>query len=125
MRIGFATKGEVTASLTLVNKTATRLPEAAWVTNTPVGSGAGNWSMDKLGGAVSPLEVADGASRGLHNVLSGVTLMPKAGSWYLGANVPDKPRVFMPYVAGVAIYREICEKTVADGWPGFEFSPPE
>ena len=63
--------GEVQASLTLVNKTATRLPEAMWVTNTPVGSGAGNWSMDKLGGAVSPLDVATGASRGLHNILTG------------------------------------------------------
>jgi len=100
MRIGFATKGEVTASLTLVNKTATRLPEAAWVTNTPVGSGAGNWSMDKLGGAVSPLEVADGASRGLHNVLSGVTFMPKAGgSVFFGSSDAgvvrwDKPLPF-------------------------------
>jgi len=59
------------------------------------------------------------------NEAAGATLMPKAGSWYLGANVPGKPRVFMPYVAGVAVYREICEKTVADGWPGFEFSAPE
>ena len=59
------------------------------------------------------------------NEAAGETLMPKAGSWYLGANVPGKPRVFMPYVAGVAIYREICEKTVADGWPGFEFRAPD
>ena len=73
--------GEVQASLTLVNKTATRLPEAMWVTNTPVGSGAGNWSMDKLGGAVSPLDVATGASRGLHNILT--------GEWTLTQNRTD------------------------------------
>lgn len=81
MRVHFNPEqpGEVTASLTLVNKTATRLPEAAWVTNTPIGSVDGNWSMDKLGGAVSPLDVAVGASRGLHNILTGVNFTSKSG----------------------------------------------
>jgi cyclohexanone monooxygenase len=50
------------------------------------------------------------------------TLMPKGGSWYLGANVPGKPRVFMPYAAGVAVYRAICEEVVANDYHGFVFS---
>lgn len=47
------------------------------------------------------------------------TLMLKAASWYLGANVPGKPRVFMPYVGGVGAYREICDGIAADDYRGF------
>ena len=47
------------------------------------------------------------------------TLMPKAASWYLGANVPGKPRVFMPYVGGVGSYRKICDEVAADHYRGF------
>jgi cyclohexanone monooxygenase len=43
-------------------------------------------------------------------------------SWYLGANIPGKPRIFMPYVAGVGVYRDVCEEIVADGYRGFEIS---
>ena len=50
------------------------------------------------------------------------TLFPQGGSWYLGANVPGKPRIFMPYAAGVGAYREACEAVVAKGYRGFEFA---
>ena len=53
--------------------------------------------------------------------VANATLMPKGGSWYLGANIPGKPRVFMPYAAGVGIYREVCEDVVANGYRGFVF----
>jgi cyclohexanone monooxygenase len=51
-----------------------------------------------------------------------MTLFPKAGSWYLGANIPGKPRVFMPYVAGVGVYRQICDRVAAQGYEGFHLS---
>ena len=47
------------------------------------------------------------------------TLYPKASSWYVGANVPGKARVFMPYVAGMDVYRERCDQVAADGYAGF------
>lgn len=48
------------------------------------------------------------------------TLLPMASSsWYLGANVPGKPRVFMPYAGGMAHYRGICEQVAARGYDGF------
>jgi cyclohexanone monooxygenase len=47
------------------------------------------------------------------------TLYPEANSWYLGANVPGKPRVFMPYVGGFAHYDRICKDVVAKGYEGF------
>ena len=54
------------------------------------------------------------------NELAAATLMPRANSWYMGANVPGKPRVFMPYVGGVGVYREICDAVAAKGYDGFE-----
>ena len=47
------------------------------------------------------------------------TLYPQANSWYMGANIPGKPRVFMPYVGGVHIYKKKCEEVVANGYEGF------
>ncbi|MDF2235683.1 NAD(P)/FAD-dependent oxidoreductase [Albimonas sp. CAU 1670] len=57
------------------------------------------------------------------NEVAAATLLPRAASWYMGANIPGKPRVFMPYL-GVSTYREACEAAVADGWRGFRFAPP-
>ncbi len=47
------------------------------------------------------------------------TLFPKADSWYLGANVPGKPRVFMLFVSGFATYNDICAEVAARGYSGF------
>ncbi|GAP35397.1 NAD(P)/FAD-dependent oxidoreductase [Piscinibacter sakaiensis] len=57
------------------------------------------------------------------NALADETLYPRANSWYLGANVPGKPRVFMPYVGGVEAYRKACDEVVAAGYRGFAFAP--
>ncbi|MFZ4407827.1 MAG: flavin-containing monooxygenase [Paracraurococcus sp.] len=57
------------------------------------------------------------------NEAANATLLPQAGhSWYLGANVPGKPRVFMPYAGGMARYREICAEVAAKGYEGFTLS---
>ncbi len=50
------------------------------------------------------------------------TLFPQANSWYLGANIPGKKRVFMPYVGGFAPYEKRCDEVVANGYEGFTFS---
>ena len=47
------------------------------------------------------------------------TLFPQANSWYMGANVPGKPRVFLPYVGGFPAYVEACDDVVANGYRGF------
>ena len=47
------------------------------------------------------------------------TLYPLANSWYVGANVPGKPRVFMPYVGGFASYDRKCKAVAAGGYEGF------
>jgi cyclohexanone monooxygenase len=40
----------------------------------------------------------------------------------MGANVPGKPRVFMPYAGGVGPYRDLCENVKRDGYRGFRFA---
>jgi cyclohexanone monooxygenase len=46
---------------------------------------------------------------------------PTCNSWYLGANIEGKPRIFMPYIGGFPRYRETCERIVANDYEGFEF----
>jgi cation diffusion facilitator CzcD-associated flavoprotein CzcO len=53
------------------------------------------------------------------NEVGHATLYPLANSWYMGANVPGKPRIFMPYVGGVGAYRQRCDEVAARGYPGF------
>jgi cyclohexanone monooxygenase len=52
------------------------------------------------------------------------TLYPQAASWYMGANIEGKPRVFMPYIGGVGRYREECDAIVAKGYEGFRLAAP-
>ncbi|MEM8532417.1 MAG: NAD(P)/FAD-dependent oxidoreductase [Chloroflexota bacterium] len=53
------------------------------------------------------------------------TLHPLANSWYVGANIPGKPRVFMPYIGGVGNYRMICDQIAANDYEGFVFTKAE
>ena len=53
------------------------------------------------------------------NEVAWTTLYPQANSWYMGANVPGKPRIFMPYIGGVGPYRQICNDVAARGYDGF------
>jgi len=68
---------------------------------------------------VQPLADAEDEWVGVVNMRSQATLYPQCNSWYLGANVPGKPRVFMPYIAGMPAYRRKCEAVAAAGYTGF------
>ncbi|HWH97585.1 MAG TPA: cyclohexanone monooxygenase, partial [Pseudolysinimonas sp.] len=54
------------------------------------------------------------------NEIADSTLYVHADSWYLGANIPGKPRVFMPYAGGLAAYRASCDDVANSGYRGFE-----
>jgi cyclohexanone monooxygenase len=47
------------------------------------------------------------------------TLFPTADTWYMGANIPGKPRVFLPNLDFVGPYRAKCDAIAAGGYPGF------
>jgi cyclohexanone monooxygenase len=59
------------------------------------------------------------------NEVAHTTLYPQANSWYMGANVPGKPRIFMPYIGGVGVYRQICNDVAAMGYEGFVMTAAE
>ena len=58
------------------------------------------------------------------NDYADITLYPTAASWYMGANVVGKPRVFLPYVGGVDRYRAICDEVRTRDYLGFELCGP-
>jgi cyclohexanone monooxygenase len=57
------------------------------------------------------------------NEVADSTLYPLANSWYVGANIPGKPRVFMPYVGGFAGYKQKCDEIAANEYEGFVLTP--
>jgi cation diffusion facilitator CzcD-associated flavoprotein CzcO len=98
------------------------------LTNMPVAiEQHAEWIADCIGwmcanGIESCEPTVEAAERwGAHvNEAANVTLLPLAKhSWYLGANVPGKPQVFMPYAGGLARYRALCDDVAAKGYEGF------
>jgi cyclohexanone monooxygenase len=59
------------------------------------------------------------------NEVAHTTLYPQANSWYMGANIPGKPQIFMPYIGGVGVYRQICNDVAAKGYEGFAMTAAE
>src|ERR1700736_813736 len=59
------------------------------------------------------------------NEVAHTTLYPQANSWYMGANIPGKPQIFMPYIGGVGTYRQICNDVAAKGYEGFAMTMAE
>ena len=73
--------------------------------------------------AIEPTEAAQNAwTRHVADVAN-ATLYPLADSWYTGANIPGKTRVFMPYVGGVHAYKRKCDEIAAKGDEGFNMTP--
>jgi cyclohexanone monooxygenase len=68
---------------------------------------------------IEATEEAEDAWTAHVNEVAARTLYPKAASWYMGANIPGKPRVFMPYIGGVANYRQRCDAVAGNDYEGF------
>ncbi|MEO8145098.1 MAG: NAD(P)/FAD-dependent oxidoreductase [Betaproteobacteria bacterium] len=89
-----------------------------------------DWIVDCLAtmsangfGAVEPTEEAQAAWTRHVGDVADATLYPLANSWYMGANIPGKHRVFMPYVGGVHTYKRKCDEIAAKGYEGFTMTP--
>jgi cation diffusion facilitator CzcD-associated flavoprotein CzcO/acetyl esterase/lipase len=90
-----------------------------------------DWVLDCLGhlsaggfDAIEPTETAEAGWTQHVNDCADITLYPAANSWYIGANVPGKPRVFLPYCAGLDFYGASCDEVVARDYLGFNLSGP-
>jgi acetyl esterase/lipase/cation diffusion facilitator CzcD-associated flavoprotein CzcO len=73
---------------------------------------------------IEPTEIAESGWDQHVRDCAAITLHPTANSWYMGANVPGKPRVFLPYVGGVGAYRQACDDVVARDYLGFRRTGP-
>ena len=68
---------------------------------------------------IEPSEEAQEAWVEHVNQVAEPTLFPSTNSWYVGANIPGKTRVFMPYIGGFPVYVEKCKEVAAKGYEGF------
>ena len=73
---------------------------------------------------VEPTPLAEAGWNQHNQDCAAITLFDKANSWYMGANVPGKPRVFYPYIGGVDTYRLTCDEVVEKGYLGFSLDGP-
>ncbi|MEL0020522.1 MAG: hypothetical protein VW709_11670, partial [Rickettsiales bacterium] len=55
------------------------------------------------------------------NEVAAISLRSTCSSWYVGANIPGRPRVFMPYIGGFPIYVQKCNEVMTNGYEGFSF----
>src|SRR5205085_6582414 len=79
------------------------------------------WLRSHHIGALEPTAEAENGWVDHVNEVANYTLYPLANSWYIGANIPGKPRVFMPYIGGVNAYRQKCAEVAANEYAGFAF----
>ncbi|MEA2851467.1 MAG: hypothetical protein QOE02_1486, partial [Rhodospirillaceae bacterium] len=71
---------------------------------------------------IEPVEAAQEEWVGHVGSVADITLRSTCSSWYVGANIPGKPRVFMPYIGGFPAYIERCETVVKNGYEGFSLT---
>ena len=90
-----------------------------------------NWigdCIDYLRGArldtIEPTDEAEQEWIGHVNEVAEGTMYttPSCNSWYLGANIPGKPRLFMPYVGGYPRYKARCDEAAANDYEGFQLN---
>ncbi|MCW2697024.1 MAG: dependent oxidoreductase, partial [Modestobacter sp.] len=71
---------------------------------------------------IEPTKEGEDAWVAHHEEIAGATLVSKTNSWYLGSNVPGKPRRLLSYIGGVGTYRLKCEEEAAAGYPAFRIT---
>ena len=87
-----------------------------WIRDTLVEMREQGWET------IEPTPVAEEGWRVHCGDCADITIFQETDSWYMGANVPGKPRVLFPYIGGVGRYRTICDDVRKNGYLGFELS---
>src|SRR6202140_1471667 len=85
-----------------------------------------DWVADCIGrmrdvgaNSIEPTPGGEDASVEHVNEVSTVSLRSTCSSWYVGANIPGRPRVFMPYIGGFPVYVQKCNEVMSGGFDGF------
>ncbi|MDT7579558.1 MAG: hypothetical protein QOK35_822, partial [Pseudonocardiales bacterium] len=101
-------------SAALCNMTTCLQQQTEWI------AGMIRHVRDQGRSTVEPTREAEDAWVAHHEETSGATLIANTTSWYLGSNVPGKPRRVLSYCGGVGTYRQKCDEVAASGYPGFD-----
>jgi cation diffusion facilitator CzcD-associated flavoprotein CzcO len=83
-----------------------------------------SWMREHGHARIEPTEAAEHEWTAHVAEVASATLHATTSNWYNGANIPGKPRIFMPYVGGVGAYRERCDEIAAGDYAGFAFGAP-
>jgi len=85
-----------------------------------------DWLADCIGhmrdigaASIEPVESDEDAWVAHVNDVSTVSLRSTCSSWYVGTNIPGRPRVFMPYIGGFPVYVQKCNEVMSNGFEGF------
>ncbi len=88
-------------------------------------SGAIQYMLDNGLGVVEPTREAEDDWVEHSQEVAYATLLPQSATWYMGANIPGKPQVFLPYLGGLGPYRQKCDEVAANEYEGFAFANRE
>jgi acetone monooxygenase len=100
-------------SAALCNMTTCLQQQTEWI------SGTIRTLREQGKSVIEPTKEGEDAWVAHHEEIAGATLVPKTNSWYLGSNVPGKPRRLLSYIGGVGTYRLKCEAEAEAGYPAF------
>jgi acetone monooxygenase (methyl acetate-forming) len=101
-------------SAALCNMTTCLQQQTEWITDLVRSMRAQGRSV------IEPTEDGEAAWVAHHDETASVNLISRTTSWYVGSNVPGKPRRVLSYTGGVGTYRQKCDEVAAAGYPGFE-----
>jgi acetone monooxygenase (methyl acetate-forming) len=100
-------------SAALCNMTTCLSRQTEWISDAVMHVGAEGKQT------IEPTKEGEDAWVAHHEATSGATLIAQTTGWYLGSNVPGKPRWVLSYCGGVGTYRQKCDEVAANGYPGF------
>ena len=103
-------------SAALCNMTTCLQQQTEWI------SGAIQHVRQSGTSVIEPTRDGEDAWVAHHEEIAGATLVQKTHSWYMGSNVPGKPRRLLSYIGGVGLYRDKCDEEAAAGYPAFRTS---
>ena len=103
-------------SAALCNMTTCLQQQTEWISDTI------RTLREQGNSVIEPTKKGEDAWVAHHEEIASATLVPKTHSWYLGSNVPGKPRRLLSYIGGVGTYRLKCEEEAEAGYPAFRMS---
>jgi acetone monooxygenase len=112
----FTTGAPLAPAAALCNMTTCLQQQANWIADT-IG-----YMRDHNVKVMEPTAEKEDAWVKHHDEIANATLLTKVNSWYMGSNVPGKPRRLLSYAGGVGVYKQACDEVKASGYQGFALS---